>query len=260
MTRHRAAAAAAAVALTACARPGPDPSRAFASPGRLTATLVDAATVELRWSRRATADGGTWIELATPGDDFVKVEAVAPEVTSFRDAQLAPGTTFLFRLAPFFGRPSPVVAVTTGPAPRDPPSEAEGPLDPAPAQPSAAPAVSIRSLATFAAAAPAELTAARSSPTSVELRWSDHASDEDGYLVEVGGDPRDLAIAALLPPDTTSFRKIELPAESIVYLRVRAFFDGAPSPAVSIATPPEAVVTASDRAAAPRRPAPAGPR
>ena len=219
-------------------------SRGEAAPARsgavreLRATLTAAGDVELRWSRLGDGASGAWIEFATPGSDFVLLEAVGAETTTYLHPQVAPGTTFLYRLRPYFGATSPVAVVRLG-APGDLPEradDAEGPLEePVPA--TAPAARSLRASASAALAAPAELSATPSSPTSVDLRWTDRAGDEDGYLVEIATDGSDFAICALLPPDSRSFRKTRLPAGATRHFRVRAFFHGEPSPLASATTP-----------------------
>jgi hypothetical protein len=208
----------------------------------MSATLSDDSNIDVRWKPRATQPGGYWIEFATPGADFVKLDAVWPETTTFRHANVASETTFIYRLRSFFGCPSRPAAITTGPDPAAPPSEVEGPLE----EPGSSPSFggvgskkSIRTTSTIADAAPSALAASLRSVTSVDLRWEDHATDEDGYLVELSQDQRDFKICALLPPNTTSFRKVGLPPDTTLYFRVRAFFYAEPSELVSVTTPAE---------------------
>lgn len=95
----------------------------------MTATLSGAYDVDLRWKPAATEPGGYWIEFATPGSDFVKLGAVWPETVTFRHANVASETTFIYRIRPFFGHASNLAAITTRPAPAPAPSELEGPLE-----------------------------------------------------------------------------------------------------------------------------------
>jgi hypothetical protein len=186
---------------------------------------------------------GYWIEFTTPDAEFVKLDVAWPQTTTFRHPDVAPETTFIYRLVPFFGRVSNVVAMNTGPASREQaPSVGEGTLgDPGsgPTTGRATAKKSIRTISTMAEAAPANLAIVRSSPGTAELRWEDRAADEDGYLVELAQTPEDFKICALLPPDTTSFRKVSLPPETELRFRVRAFFDGEPSKLASVTTAAE---------------------
>jgi hypothetical protein len=258
----------ASVGLLACARSSPlppssatseaspvgaaEPSHpaAFAPPTELTARLADASTIDLTWKHNATEAGGDWVEFSTPHADFVKLAPVWPDTTTFRHSDVAADTTFLYRIVPFFGRVSNTTAVVTPAATVRAEHHAEGPL--AETGPSAAdtlPKQSMRTQATMAAAAPIDLTSVLSTPASVELRWRDRARDEDGYLVEVSTDAQHFGICALLPKDTTSFRKIALLSRTTYYFRVRAFVYGAPSKICAVSTPAEhALVAPSGRA------------
>lgn len=215
----------------------------FASPTELTATLTNGNDVVLHWKNNATADGGNWIEYTTPGYDFIKLDAYPSDagMASFLHANLAPGTTFIYQIQPFFGCPTKPVEITTGiAASNDLPIFAEAPMASTNEILSGAktPRCSIRSPRTFARVVPTDLTATLSSGTSVDLHWQDHASGEDGYLLEISAHADgDFVPCALLPPAATSFRKTGLPPETKCYFRVRAFFYGQPSSTAS-ATPP----------------------
>jgi hypothetical protein len=177
-------------------------------------------------------------------EDFTLLDAVWRGTTVLRHSDVAPETTFGYRVRNFFGRPSDVVEIVTGAAPREgAPQPEEGPLGATP--PLARPAVqrSLKTTATIAEARPAGLTAilsAASAPTSVDLRWTDRASDEDGYLAEMAvGPDTEFTLIALLPPDTTSFRKVGLTARTRHRFRVRAHFLGPPSNVATVTTPAE---------------------
>jgi len=236
-------------ALTACApsdnpQSGQSPAAAadaaaFAPPTELTATLAGPNAV-LNWKNNATEHGGCWVEFSSPGADFIKLDALPSDATTYRHPDLAPETKFIYRVLPFFGRASETVGITTGAAPADatPRLEAEGPLPPLPnATNASAPFQSVRTTATIAKAAPAELTVQLASPLSVDLRWIDRCSDEEGYLVEVSAQPDGpFMVCALLPPDANSFKKTQLPPETRCNFRVRAFFYGTPSNLASVTT------------------------
>jgi len=212
---------------------------AFALPTALTA-LATNGNVVLHWQNHATAEGGVWIEYTTPGnDDYIQLDAFGSDSgeTSFVHPDVATQTQFIYRLQPFFGRTTKPVGITTGMASSNEPSLMMGPIDPTNAVP-AGPQYSLRTLATFAEAAPTELTMTLSSPTSVDVRWKDHASDEDGYLLEVSARADEAFVpCALLPANTTSFRKTGLPPQTQCYFRVRAFFYGKPTDPVSVTIP-----------------------
>src|SRR4051794_26685372 len=101
----------------------------FAPPSELTAVLADHLNVDLHWKNNAKAPGGGWVEFTTPGDEFIKLDAVWPDKTTFRHPDVAPETKFIYRVRPFYGKPSQAVTVTTGSVRSQPSTEEEGPLD-----------------------------------------------------------------------------------------------------------------------------------
>jgi len=212
---------------------------AFSSPSELTAALTNGDIV-LHWKNNAEADGGNWVEFATPGSEYIKLGVFLSDAkeTSFLHPRVAPETTFLYHIQPFFGRATKPVEITSGVATNGAPVLNEGPIDStneiSTVNP---PKYSIRSLPTFVRATPRDLTATLSSPFSVELHWRDCASDEEGYCLEVGEQPNGkFRVCALLPPDSTSFRKTGLNPQTKYYFRVRAFFYGKPSDTASVVT------------------------
>jgi len=214
-------------------------SAAFASPTELSAALTNGNHVILHWKNNATADGGVWIEYTTPGYDWIQLDAFASDenATQFLHADLAPQTKFIYRLQPYFGRPTKPVEITTGDSTNGTSRFSDGPIS-STNQYSSGKKVSIRSLNTFAQAMPRDLTVMLSSPTSVDLHWKDCASDEDGYLLEISArSDGGFAPCALLPANATSFRKTALPLKTKIYFRVRAFFYGKSSDSVFATIP-----------------------
>lgn len=216
-------------ALLATALAGAPSPMAFAPPTELQATLRDGNNVVLRWVNHATADGGNWLEYTTAGFDYIKLDAFTDSrATSFVHPSLAPNTTYLYRLQPFFGRATLPIEITTGKAFADE-TLLEGPIDPVKPAGAGDPAVenSLHDPATFASAAPSNLAGELRAATCVELRWKDNASDEDGFLLEIATQPDGgYRPCALLPSNTQSFRKTGLPLNARRFFRVRAFFYG----------------------------------
>ena len=222
-----------ALAFFACAAcAGGNNPAAFAPPSDLMAEWQGDRDVELRWRHHAQAPGGYWVELTTPGGDFVKLGAVWPDAPRFRHTDLAPETTFIYRVQPFFGEPSTPAELTTGEGPAG--VLEEGPfVTPADARAG-------RSLRAHADAAPVALSATLAAADTVELRWQDRTRDEDGYLIEIAdGATGTYAVRALLPPNSISFRALGLPQHTRLRFRVRAFFYGTPSNLVAVTTPAE---------------------
>jgi hypothetical protein len=192
---------------TAACSPGavaPPPRPAVRAPAvRLTATLADPAEIDLRWPADVPAAAGYFIEYANgPRDAFVVLDAVPPTTSTFRHTNLAPETTFLYVVRPYFAEraaDAEIVTATHGSVSRSD-------------------------------AGPSELLVRALSPTSVELRWADRAKNEDGYLVERTGNPGKASkVVAILSPDATSYVLSDLPAGTRCGVRVRPFSYGAPS-------------------------------
>jgi|GEM_PF-616629 len=248
---------------------------AFAPPTALIATLATPVDIDLHWKNRATSPGCYFVEFAFeqhPGnDDFTMLDALWPETTRFRHDKVAPETHFVYRIRPLFGQPSPVAEVTMDPAalpkasavPRVkgdtlslPSLEMEGPLDLV-REKDSAPRCSIRTMRTAVQGAPVRLAALPVFTNAIDLHWEDRAADEDGYLVDISVNPtNDFRVCALLPPDTTSFRKTGLPAGLKYYFRVRAFFYGKPSDPVELVSGREPVGDTLSTAASPNAGAP----
>src|SRR5262245_41968129 len=74
---------------------------AFAPPSGLVAKLADHSNIDLWWKYTATAPGGAWVEFTTPGDDYVKLEAVWPDTITFHHPDVSPETKFIYRIRPF---------------------------------------------------------------------------------------------------------------------------------------------------------------
>ena len=236
----------------ACSKPSPEggitpAGEPFASPSDVTAKLAEGGHIDIQWRNNGAEQTGTFLEFnMNPGEPFGILEILDLETTSVRHPDVAPETHFGYRVRPYFGRASDVVEITTGPAPPESaPAEVEGPLPSSAAPSDSDPKASVRSVATLAAARPTGLTAALSLPTTVDLRWHDRASDEEGYLADMSLAPGGAwQTVALLPADATSFRKVGVPAQTRVRFRVRAYFLGPPASSVTVVTPPEATTPA----------------
>jgi hypothetical protein len=236
--------------LTACggrsaSRPEPPPRSAapgpFAAATGLTATLVDPLTIELRWADNATHEGGYFVEgyfeaQAPTSRDFVVIEVLPPDATSYRHEKLMPEARFVYRVRPFFGRASNVAEITTGKT-GGPQTQASS-ASPPPARPDIQ--TSLRAADTEALAAPADLRATLLPPTGVVLDWKDHAADEEQYLIEIrSGADAGFHVASFEPANSTRWVSYDFDPETTFAFRVRAFVRGEPSNVVEIQTGPD---------------------
>jgi len=219
----------AATAIAGCSTTPPSGENAFAAPTQLTATLATPIDIDLKWKNNAAALAGNLVEYSPEANsEFVIIEALPPGAAKYRHPHLLPHTRFVFRVVPYFGPASNPGEVKTGrEAPQQPPAGSEiSRTNP----PDAGEKQSIRSPATLAAAAPSDLRATLIPPAGVKLDWVDHASDADGYLIEIKPEwSRDFKVCAFLPPHTTSLTSYGYPFETKLTFRVRPFFYGRPS-------------------------------
>jgi hypothetical protein len=218
---------AAAIMLAGCSTP-PSNETAFAAPTQLTATLADPVDIDLAWTNHATAAAGYFVEYSPDANgQFIIITALPPNATSFRHPRLMPRTQFVYRVLPYFGLPSNTAGLTTGKSASQVVPQAPKPKK---AAPDTEPNKSLRSISTFAAAAPTDLQAALDTPGGIKLDWKDHAADADGYLVEIKpGWSSDFKVSAILAPGSTNMTSYGFPLDTKFAFRVRAFFYGPPS-------------------------------
>ncbi len=228
------AAAGLAAGATGCGHPA---GAVRGSTIRLAARLTDPTDVALRWSGLPGRAAGVAVQFATGnGGQFVVLGFEPPGTTSYRHRDLLPQTLFRYRILPYTGPASaPVgVALPAGPTP-----DGAHRADPDWAEPRALPdptAAQHPVTATDGAtdggsdAAPTGLRASVADPNGILFRWTDHASDEQGQLLErrLAGTAT-WAVVAVLDPDVTSYGLVTLPAEKCAAYRVRPFVWGAPS-------------------------------
>jgi Fibronectin type III domain len=216
----------AAIALAGCSSV-PSDEKAFAAPTHLTAKLATPLDIDLKWKDNASAEAGYFVEYSPRGDkEFFIIDAVPPNSTKYRHPRLMPQTRFVFRIRPYFGPASGTGEIVTG---------KEGPQQP-PARSAttnaSVPAVkkSIRSMATFALAAPTDFKATLIPPAGAKLEWKNHASDADGYLLEIKPEwSEEFKVSAFLGADAESLVTYNFPFQSKFVIRVRPFFYGRPS-------------------------------
>jgi hypothetical protein len=202
---------------------------AFAAPMHLTATLATPIDIDLNWQDNAANAAGYFVEYSPQAnDEFVIITALPPDSTKYRHPHLLPHTEFVFRVVPFFGPASKSAGIKTGKAgPQQSPAASEIAET---NSPDIGTKNSIRSMSTFAEGAPTDFRATLIPPAGVKLDWVDHASDAEGYLIEIKAEwSSNFLVSAILPPHTTSLTSYGLPPETRFDFRVRPFFYGKPS-------------------------------
>ncbi|TFG64453.1 MAG: fibronectin type III domain-containing protein, partial [Gemmatimonadales bacterium] len=176
-----------------------------AAPSALTAPAVGSSQVDLAWTDNANNEVGFRVERsANAGATWSQVGAdLAPNVVVFSDTTVAPSTPYSYRVVAFntagSSGSSNVIAVTT--------------------------------TSGIAPAAPSGLIISGWTQSSLTLSWTDNATTETGYTVQIATDSG----------FTKNFRTFDVPADVIeyqftllapnqkYYLRVAAFNAAGPS-------------------------------
>jgi len=256
-----------ALALIAgCARTAPARSASPPQTVTLTAVLLSPSDIQLTWHDAAPNTAGHVVEFATePQGEFTTLGFFPPEQNTFTHPNLMPETNWYYRVRPYYGPASNEVELALPGTLSDkeyavrfnraedfswaqPQTIADG---------ASGAKLPIRSAESPAKAAPTDLKATwvKSTVSGFLLTWSDHSSDEDGYLLEMKM-PQDPAfsVRAVVDRGINSFGYALQPPERQATFRVRAFFYGQPSN-LAHATTGEAPAPKSDTQTKPTHPA-----
>jgi hypothetical protein len=224
--------------LTGCTKEPAEDDEGARPVTRLVATLTTPTDAALTWKAAEPTAAGRIVEFATePAGQYAILQFLGPEQTTFTHPDLMPKTPFYYRLRPYFGLASGPVQVNLP----------KGELT-AQAQPGEQDWASPRTLPGGPAgtsslhvspggAVPTGLKATVMNANGIRFTWTDHAKDEDGYLLEVKPAGRDsFAVATVLDPDVNSFGLVTLPEEKSASYRVRAFYYGPSSNIAHVTT------------------------
>ncbi|WP_442876053.1 fibronectin type III domain-containing protein [Amycolatopsis sp. NBC_01480] len=236
--------ASAASVATACSSPAPTATPPIAQPPALTATLTSPTNIVLHWPAAGPGIAGHLLEYANaPDGPWTALQFLPPDQTSYTHPDLIPETPFYYRVRPFSGPVSAAVKVGSTAASPSQPAAPDQPAAPsraaasgdttassstAPRQPSAASAPSPGD-----AAAPTDLRATPGEDTSVVFTWTDHTTNEAGFLLELRK-PGETGFTPVevTDPNTTTCALSLLPGEQGSDFRVRALSYGPLSPVV----------------------------
>lgn len=212
----------------------------------LNATLLSPTDVKLTWNDPVTNAAGHIVEFATePQGEFTTLGFFPLGENTFTHPNLMPETTWYYRVRAYYGPASSEVEVALPDtlSDRDYVARFAHPEDyrwAAPrTMPGGAKAARLSVHKGETAAAPTDLKASLVPATvsGFQLTWSDHAFDEDGYLLEMKPHMApDFSVRAVLERDINAFGYAFEPPVRRATLRVRAFYYGGPSNLVHVKT------------------------
>jgi hypothetical protein len=204
-----------------------------AATAALQAVLVSPTDVAVRWTEDDPAAAGRTVEYATtPEGPFTILAFVPAGTATYTHPSLMPRTTFYYRTRPYRGPVSNEVTVLLPPGALPDEDTDTGPDWAAPRK------VPRPSASHAPGAAPTGLTGTVHDANGVALAWTDHASDETGYLLEVRpSDRAAFTVVDVLDPDVDAVGFVATAADQKrATYRVRAFRYGPPSTVVSATT------------------------
>ena len=215
---------------------------------RLAARLASPTDVTLEWKDPVPGAAGHIVEWTTdPQSGYTILEFARPGQTTFQHPDLMPDTTCYYRVRAYYGQATKPVEISLPKELSDAAYAAAyaKPEDYSWAPPRTLPdrtgveKKSLRDPATAAAAAPTDLNIALvpSTVSGFKLTWTDHANDEEGYLIEIKpSGSTGFHVCAVVAPKTNSFGWAFEPPLRKAALRVRAFYYGRPSNIVHLTT------------------------
>lgn len=224
-----------------------DPAKAI----QIKLTMIPPRDILVEWKDPAPGAVGHVVEWGTkPDDDFVPLGFFPVGVSSYRHPDLMWETNQYYRVRAYYGPASKEIEVSL---PKeltdeeykkryDQPEEYHWALPVIVPDPKPAAKKSMRSAATMAEAAPTDfkITLQSVSVSGFKLTWTDHASDEEGTMIEVKNEGEsDFKMVALVQPDVNSFGWAFAPPVRKGIVRIRPYYFGEPSELKHLTTPKE---------------------
>jgi titin len=165
-----------------------------AAPSDLAVSNINDTKLTLTWTDNANSEQFYRVERSLDGSTFSQVAVLGANSTTWTPTNLAPGTTYYFRVRASVGTLysgySPIVVATTASEPVPP-------------------------------ATPSNLVATTVSATSIALSWTDNATGEQYSFVERSTDGINFAQVAQLAANTTSWTSTGLAPSTTYDFRVR---------------------------------------
>jgi len=174
-------------------------------PVNFTAEAASDNQIHLAWQDASSDETGFRVERSSDGLTFAVVATLEANVTSYVDANLAPGQTCYYRLC----------ACNSGGS-------------------SAASNVAVATTRVLPPLPPGGLTAEAVSASEIRLAWQDASSDETGFRVERSSDGLTFAVVEILDANTGDYDDGSLTPGMTRFYRLRAFNSGGESEASSV--------------------------
>jgi hypothetical protein len=225
--------AAAAALLSTLAGCGAAPAESNGAT-RLEAALTSPTDIALRWQGDEPGIAGRILEFATePNGPWTILEFTQPDRTTFTHPDLMPETPFYYRVRPYSGPASDWVEVTL---PAGPLTDDDARNDHEWAVPRVLPGGPQATSSVRNTGGPTGFTATVKHANGIAFTWTDNATDEDGYLVEVRPAGGQVRVAAVVDPNVNATGLITLPDEKNASYRVLSFYYGQSSNLVNLRT------------------------
>ena len=163
----------------------------LAAPANLTGA-VSGKTINLTWINQSAIETGFDIERSTDGVNFTQIATAGPAITSYADTGLTEHTTYYYRLRDF---------------------DASSDISP------------YTSVATIVLpiVAPTSLAATATSPTQINLNWTNTSSVATGIHVDRSADGVNYTQIATLAATATTYNDTGVVAGAQYYYKVQAF-------------------------------------
>ncbi len=201
---------------------------------RLEAALTSPTDIALSWRGDEPGIAGRIVEFATePNGPWTILEFTQPDRTTFTHPDLMPETPFYYRVRPYSGPASDWVDVNL---PAGALTDEDTGNDHEWAVPRVLPGGPQATSSVRNADGPTAFTATVRHANGVAFTWTDNASDEEGYLLEVRPAGGQVRVAAVVDPNVNATGLITLPDEKNASYRVRAFYYGQSSNLVNLLT------------------------
>ncbi len=175
----------------------------------LSATAASSSSIDLAWTDNASDENGFNVERSTDGTNFNLIGSLGADVSSYSDNGLNASTLYYYRVIAFNGAGNSAFS-------------------------NIANATTLGSTVTIPDA-PTSLSATAASNSSIDLAWTDNASDEDGFNVERSADGTNFNLIGSIGADVTAYSDNGLSASTLYYYRVIAFNSAGSSASSNIA-------------------------